>query len=81
MGGDPHAGSERSAPDSNPFWHACRAAQGMPWRTKPESDARRQAFLAERRAATAGLALAEGVVGLLLKIGFTATFTNRFFGR
>jgi hypothetical protein len=42
--------------DDRDAWKAYWAAQGMPWRTEPEIDEERQAYLAEQRAITAHIA-------------------------
>lgn len=42
------------APDGYTSWMDYWAAQGMPWRTEPETDEERQRYLAERRAIQPG---------------------------
>lgn len=41
---------QRPHDDNRDAWKAYWTTQGMPWRTEPEVDAERQAFLAERLA-------------------------------
>jgi hypothetical protein len=43
-------GSDQTVPDGFDSWHAYWAEQGMPWRTEPEINADRQAYLSARRA-------------------------------
>src|SRR5260370_14873490 len=43
---------QRPTDDNRAAWRAYWAALDMPWRTEPEIDAARQAYLAERRAVT-----------------------------
>jgi hypothetical protein len=41
---------QRPTTDDRDAWKAYWTVQGMPWRTEPEIDAERRAYLAERRA-------------------------------
>jgi uncharacterized protein YjbI with pentapeptide repeats len=50
---DGQDGGKQPAPDGYESWNTFWTAQGMPWRTEPDSDEERQQYLAERRAITA----------------------------
>jgi uncharacterized protein YjbI with pentapeptide repeats len=48
--GQHYASSQRPTSNDRAAWYAYWQAQGQPWRTEPEVDTNRQAYLADRRA-------------------------------